>query len=52
MPKPTVLCPWDSARRKRVLAKLRHLAKYATEAEPVFYEDEMDVHLNPKIGRD
>ena len=52
MPKPTVLCPWDSAPRKRVLAKLRHLAKYATEAEPVFYEDEMDVHLNPKIGRD
>jgi len=52
MPKPTVLCPWDSARRKRVQAKLRHLAKYATEAEPVFYEDEMDVHLNPKIGRD
>jgi transposase len=52
MPKPTVLCPWDSARRKRVLAKLRRLAKNATEAEPVFYEDEMDVHLNPKIGRD
>ena len=52
MPKPTVLCPWDAARRKRVLAKLRHLAKYASKAEPVFYEDEMDVHLNPKIGRD
>ena len=52
MPKPTVLCPWDSARRKRVLAKLRRLAKNATEAEPVLYEDEVDVHLNPKIGRD
>jgi len=52
MPKPTVLCPWDSARRKRVLAKLRRLAKNATDVEPVFYEDEMDVHLNPKIGRD
>ena len=34
MPKPTVLCPWDSARRKRVLAKLRRLARNATEAEP------------------
>ena len=51
-PKPTVLCPWDSERRKRRLAGLRRLAKYATAAEPVFYEDEMDVHLNPKIGRD
>ena len=52
MPKPTVACPWDSARRKRVLANLRRLARNATAAEPVFYEDEMDVHLNPKIGRD
>jgi transposase len=52
MPKPTVACPWDSARRKRVLAALRRLARNATPAEPVFFEDEMDVHLNPKIGRD
>jgi hypothetical protein len=52
MPKPTGLRPWDSGRRQRVLAKQRHLSKCATEAEPVFYEDEMNVHLNPKIGRD
>ena len=52
MPKPTVACPWDSARRMRVLARLRRLARTATAAEPVFFEDEMDVHLNPKIGRD
>jgi transposase len=47
-----VLCPWDRKRRLRVLAALRRLAGAATEAEPVFFEDEMDVHLNPKIGRD
>ena len=52
MPKPTVACPWESGRRKRVLAKLRRVARNATSEEPVFYEDEMDVHLNPKIGRD
>jgi transposase len=52
MPKPTVACPWDSARRKRVVAKLRRLARNATVEEPVLYEDEVDVHLNPKIGRD
>lgn len=51
-PKPYVLCPWDSKRRKRKLASLRRLAKDASAAEPVFYGDEMDVHLNPKIGRD
>lgn len=51
-PKPIVLCPWDRKRRERVLASLRHLADSGTAAEPVFFEDEMDVHLNPKIGRD
>jgi transposase len=51
-PRPIVLCPWDRKRRQRVLAGLRRLAASATEEEPVFYEDEMDVHLNPKIGRD
>jgi transposase len=51
-PKPTVSCPWDSARRKRVVRELRRLARRATTEEPVFFEDEMDVHLNPKIGRD
>jgi transposase len=52
MPKPTVGCPWESGRRERVLRNLRRLARNATVEEPVFYEDEMDVHLNPKIGRD
>ncbi len=51
MPKPTVRCPWDSARRERVLANLRRLALNATAAEPVFYEDEMDVHLGAHDGR-
>lgn len=52
MPKPFVSCPWDSARRKRVLRDRRRLVRNATAEEPVFFEDEMDVHLNPKIGRD
>jgi transposase len=51
-PKPVVLCPWTTARRRRTLAALRRLAAGATQAEPVYFEDEMDVHLNPKIGRD
>jgi transposase len=51
-PKPIVLCPWNRKRRQQKLASLRRLAASATAAEPVFYCDEMDVHLNPKIGRD
>ena len=51
-PRPIVLCPWDRKRRQRVQAALRRLSASATSAEPVFYQDEMDVHLNPKIGRD
>jgi hypothetical protein len=51
-PKPVVLCPWPRRRRLRVLAELRRLAERASAAEPVFYGDEIDIHLNPKIGRD
>lgn len=51
-PKPIVLCPWPRQERERVLTRLRRLARRATPEEPVFYEDEVDIHLNPRIGRD
>jgi transposase len=51
-PKPIVLCPWRRKRRQRVLRRLAELAAAASPAEPVFYADEVDVHLNPKIGPD
>ena len=52
MPKPIVLCPWKRDAREARLAELRALEAGATAAEPVLYSDEVDVHLNPKIGRD
>lgn len=52
MPKPVVLCPWPRDRRERVLAAIRRLEKRATTDEPVLYSDEVDIHFNPKIGRD
>ena len=52
MPKPIVLCPWPRDARKRVLADIRRLEARASADEPVLYSDEVDVHLNPKIGRD
>jgi hypothetical protein len=49
---PIVECPWPGWKRQRRLWELRCLATFATEDEPVLYEDEADIHLNPKIGRD
>jgi transposase len=51
-PKPIVLCPWPRRQREQLLAQLNALAESATKDEPVFYEDEIDIHLNPRIGRD
>jgi transposase len=51
-PKPIVLCPWRRDARERRLAEIRALEERASAEEPVFYEDEVDIHLNPKIGRD
>jgi transposase len=51
-PKPIVLCPWPTARRERVLREIRRLEDRACAQEPVLYSDEVDIHLNPKIGRD
>lgn len=51
-PKPIVLCPWTRERKQRVLRAIRRLEESASEHEPVLYVDEVDIHLNPKIGRD
>ncbi len=51
-PKPVVLCPWPRPKRQRVLREIRRLETRASPLEPVLYVDEVDIHLNPKIGRD
>ncbi len=51
-PKPVVLCPWPRDARLQRLAELRALEDRATASEPVLYSDEVDIHLNPRIGRD
>jgi transposase len=52
VPKPVVLCPWPRDARERRLAEIRRLEARASATEPVLYSDEVDIHLNPKIGRD
>jgi transposase len=51
-PRPIVACPWRTRRRQRRIAALRQLAALATDDKVVVYADEVDIHLNPKIGPD
>ena len=50
--KPVVSCPWPAGRRKRRLAGLRRLERRPPRGEVVLFADEVDIHLNPRIGRD
>lgn len=52
MPKPIVLCPWKRDVRERRLAEIREQEQSASAKEPVLYADEVDIHLNPRLGRD
>jgi len=51
-PKPIVGCPWKKARKMRRLRQLRQLIRSLPKNEVVLYVDEVDIHLNPKIGPD
>jgi transposase len=51
-PRPTVSCPWPEKTKNRRLAAMRRLLDELPRREAAFYEDEVDVHLNPKIGLD
>jgi transposase len=51
-PRPTVGCPWSKRRKARRLKQLRELIEGLPKDEVAVYEDEVDIHLNPKIGYD
>jgi transposase len=51
-PRPRVACPWHSAAKTRRLNVLRRLIETLPRREAAVYEDEVDIHLNPKIGLD
>lgn len=51
-PKPTVGCPWPKWRKNRRLREIRRLLENLPAGEAAVYLDEVDVHLNPKIGLD
>ena len=49
-PKPTVNCPWPKSRRQRRLRAIQRLVDKVPRGEVVLYLDEVDIHLNPKVG--
>lgn len=51
-PKPIVQCPLSARHKRRRLAKLRQLKDTLPRDEVMVYEDEADIHLNPKVGLD
>jgi len=51
-PRPRVKCPWFPAVKTRRINELHRLIANLSRREVAVYEDEVDVHLNPKIGLD
>jgi transposase len=50
--RPTVACPWPSRARQRRLQAIKRRLAMLPAGDEAFYEDEVDIHLNPRIGRD
>jgi transposase len=51
-PRPTVQCPWSEAAKNRRLQDIWRLLAALPRTHVGVYEDEVDIHLNPKIGLD
>lgn len=51
-PKPIVLCPWGKAKKTRQLNRIKRIIEKLKRDEVAVWADEVDVHLNPKIGPD
>lgn len=51
-PRPTVGCPWAKGRKTRRLNELQRLLDHLPKNHVAVFEDEVDIHLNPKIGLD
>jgi len=52
MARPIVICPWSKARKTRRLRAIRKIVDRLPARDVAFFEDEVDIHLNPRIGRD
>ena len=48
--RPTVACPWSPQAKGRRLKQIARVLDELPQDEAAVYEDEIDIHLNPKIG--
>ncbi len=51
-PRPVLRCPWKKGRKTRHLRKIGRLIGNLGRNEVAVHADEVDIHLNPKIGFD
>jgi transposase len=51
-PRPRVNCPWPRRDKELRLAAIRAVVENPPAGQAAVYLDEVDVHLNPKIGPD
>jgi len=51
-PRPVVRCPWSKPAKNRRLREIRRVLKTLPKGDVAVYLDEVDIHLNPKIGLD
>jgi transposase len=51
-PRPNVGCPWRKRRKQRRISEIRKMLGTLAAEEIAVYLDEVDIHLNPKIGPD
>lgn len=51
-PRPVVRCPWSQAAKNKRIRALRQRVANLPPGEVAVYQDEVDIHLNPKIGLD
>lgn len=51
-PRPIVLCPWSKRKKSHRIRQIQALLDNLPPDEVAYYADEVDIHLNPKIGWD
>jgi len=52
MARPLPRPDWSKAQKTRRVRKIMRVVQNLPDDEVAYYQDEVDVHLNPKIGRD
>ena len=51
-PRPRVHCPWSKRAKNRRIRLIHQMLRDLPKGHVAVYQDEVDIHLNPKIGLD